>query len=239
MLKADGLSTGLGDEGGFAPDLPSNRAALNLIATAVEKAGFTLGTDIALALDVAATEFADDGAYTFEGATKTSAEMADYYADLVTSSRSSPSRTASPKTTGTAGKQLTKAIGRLEVPARRRRPLLHQRQAAAAGNRTRGSPTSILVKVNQIGSLTETVDAVELAQRSGYTGRDEPPLGRDRRQRRSPTWPSHCARGQIKTGSASRTDRIAKYNQLLRIEEMLGSSATMSRAPAGLPRLVL
>ncbi|HTE72319.1 MAG TPA: phosphopyruvate hydratase [Actinomycetes bacterium] len=224
VLKEKGLATGLGDEGGFAPDLPNNREALDLIGVAVEKAGFGLGEDIGLALDVAATEFydADAGQYTFEGATKSSEQMAAYYAELVDayplvsvedpmSEEDWPGWTAM---TGSLGSRVQIVGDDLFVtnPERLARGI---RESAA---------NALLVKVNQIGTLTETLDAVDLAHRNGFrcmmshrSGETEDTTIADL------AVATDC--GQIKTGAPARSERVAKYNQLLRIEEELDDAA--------------
>ncbi|HET9945979.1 MAG TPA: phosphopyruvate hydratase [Actinomycetes bacterium] len=224
VLKEKGLATGLGDEGGFAPDLPNNREALDLIGVAVEKAGFRLGDDIGLALDVAATEFydADAGHYTFEGATKSSEQMAAYYAELVDayplvsvedpmSEEDWPGWTA--MTAGLGGRiQIVGDDLFVTNPERLARGI---RESAA---------NALLVKVNQIGTLTETLDAVELAHRNGFrcmmshrSGETEDTTIADL------AVATDC--GQIKTGAPARSERVAKYNQLLRIEEELDDAA--------------
>ncbi len=235
VLKADGLSTGLGDEGGFAPDLPSNRAALDLIAKAVGEAGFTLGTDIALALDVAASEFCDGGTYTFEGAAKTSAEMADYYADLVASYPIVSIEDPLDEEDWDGWTALTTAIGdQVQIVGD---DLFVTNVERLGRGISEGAANALLVKVNQIGSLTETLDSVDLAHRHGFTcmmshrsGETEDVTIADL------AVATNC--GQIKTGAPARSDRVAKYNQLLRIEELLGGSAEYAGASA-FPRLVL
>ena len=235
VLKADGLSTGLGDEGGFAPDLPSNRAALDLIAKAVEEAGFELGTDIALALDVAASEFCAAGTYTFEGSAKTSAEMADYYADLVASYPIVSVEDPLDEEDWDGWIALTEAIGdQVQIVGD---DLFVTNVDRLGRGISEGAANALLVKVNQIGSLTETLDSVDLAHRHGFTcmmshrsGETEDVTIADL------AVATNC--GQIKTGAPARSDRVAKYNQLLRIEELLGGSATYAGASA-FPRLVL
>ena len=235
VLKADGLSTGLGDEGGFAPDLPSNRAALDLIAKAVGEAGFTLGTDIALALDVAASEFCDGGTYTFEGAAKTSAEMADYYADLVASYPIVSIEDPLDEEDWDGWTALTTAIGdQVQIVGD---DLFVTNVERLGRGISEGAANALLVKVNQIGSLTETLDSVDLAHRHGFScmmshrsGETEDVTIADL------AVATNC--GQIKTGAPARSDRVAKYNQLLRIEELLGGSAEYAGASA-FPRLVL
>ena len=235
VLKADGLSTGLGDEGGFAPDLSSNRAALDLIAKAVQQAGFELGTDIAFALDVAASEFCDDGTYTFEGAAKTSAEMADYYADLVASYPIVSIEDPLDEEDWDGWIALTEAIGdQVQLVGD---DLFVTNVERLSRGISEGAANALLVKVNQIGTLTETLDSVDLAHRHGFTcmmshrsGETEDVTIADL------AVATNC--GQIKTGAPARSDRVAKYNQLLRIEELLGGSATFAGASA-FPRLVL
>ena len=235
VLKANGLSTGLGDEGGFAPDLSSNRAALDLISKAVQQAGFELGTDIAFALDVAASEFCDDGTYTFEGAAKTSAEMADYYADLVASYPIVSIEDPLDEEDWDGWITLTEAIGdQVQLVGD---DLFVTNVERLSRGISEGAANALLVKVNQIGTLTETLDSVDLAHRHGFTcmmshrsGETEDVTIADL------AVATNC--GQIKTGAPARSDRVAKYNQLLRIEELLGGSATYAGASA-FPRLVL
>jgi enolase len=229
VLKSKGLATGVGDEGGFAPDLPSNRAALDLIAEAVDKAGYQLGTDVALALDVAATEFYEDGAYTFEGVKKTAAEMVDYYAELVAAYPIVSIEDPLNEEDWDGWKAITDRLGDtiqlvgddLFVTN------VERLQRGIAG----GQANAMLVKVNQIGSLTETLDAVELAHRSGYrnmmshrSGETEDTTIADL------AVATNC--GQIKTGAPARSERVAKYNQLLRIEDELGDAARYAGAAA-------
>lgn len=222
LLKAKGLSTGLGDEGGFAPDLANNRAALDLIAEAIGKAGFTLGSDIALGLDVASTEFFADGRYTFEGSQRSADDMAAYYAELVANYPlvSIEDPLAEDDWAGWAA--LTAALGnKVQLVGD---DLFVTNPARLADGIAKGTANSLLVKVNQIGTLTETLDAVSLAQRSGYTailshrsGETEDTTIADL------AVATDC--GQIKTGAPARSERVAKYNQLLRIEEELGDAA--------------
>ena len=222
ILHAKGLSTGLGDEGGFAPNLDSNRAALDLLLEAIEKAGFTPGKQIALGLDVAASEFFTDGVYTFEGSAKTAAEMTAYYADLVASyplvTIEDPLNEDDWEGWATITTELgtkTQLVGD---------DLFVTNPARLAKGIELGTANSILVKVNQIGSLTETLDAVSLAQRSGYTA-----VMSHRSGETEDTTIADLAvalnTGQIKTGAPARSERVAKYNQLLRIEEELGDAA--------------
>jgi enolase 1/2/3 len=229
VLKKKGLSTGLGDEGGFAPNLDSNRAALDLIAEAVSAAGLTLGKDIALAMDVAASEFYKDGSYVFEGAPKTTDEMVAYYADLVASYPIVSIEDPLDEDDWAGWKAITDALGTktqlvgddLFVTN------VERLQRGIDG----GQANALLVKVNQIGSLTETLDSVELAHRNGYrcmmshrSGETEDTTIADL------AVATNC--GQIKTGAPARSDRVAKYNQLLRIEDELGDAARYSGASA-------
>lgn len=222
VLKKKGLSTGLGDEGGFAPDLASNRAALDLIAEAVQAAGFTLGTDIALAMDVAASEFHDSGSYTFEGARKSTDEMVAYYAELVGAYPIVSIEDPLDEEDWDGWKAITDALGD-------RTQLVGDDLFVTNVERLQrgidgGQGNAMLVKVNQIGSLSETLDAVELAHRSGFrnmmshrSGETEDTTIADL------AVATNC--GQIKTGAPARSDRVAKYNQLLRIEDELGDAA--------------
>ena len=222
ILHAKGLSTGLGDEGGFAPNLDSNRAALDLLLEAIEKAGFTPGSQIALGLDVAASEFFEDGVYTFESSKKSAAEMTAYYADLVANyplvTIEDPLNEDDWEGWATITAELgtkTQLVGD---------DLFVTNPKRLAKGIELGTANSILVKVNQIGSLTETLDAVSLAQRSGYTAVMSHRSGETEDTTIADLSVALNA-GQIKTGAPSRTDRVAKYNQLLRIEEELGDLA--------------
>jgi enolase len=222
VIKAAGLSTGLGDEGGFAPDLGSNRDALDLIVKAIETAGFSLGEDIALALDVAATELYADGTYRFEGSTRTSEELADYYASLVTDYRlvSIEDPLAEDDWAGWAA--LTARLGeRVQLVGDDLFVTNPERLGRGIAER---AANALLVKVNQIGTLTEALDATALAQRSGYvcmmshrSGETEDTTIADL------AVATDC--GQIKSGAPARSERVAKYNQLLRIEEELDDAA--------------
>ena len=234
LLHSKNLSTGLGDEGGFAPELPTNAAALDLISEAIEKAGYKLGTEIALALDVAATEFYSEETkkYTFEGQQRSSDEMIAYYADLVAKyplvSIEDPLAeddwAAWTKMTAELGTKVQLVGDDLYVtnPAR-----LQKGIDLKAGN-------AILVKVNQIGTLTETLDAVSLAQRDGMKA-----IISHRSGETEDTFIADLAvatnAGQIKTGAPARSERVAKYNQLLRIEEELADAAVYA-GRAAFPR---
>ena len=223
------LSTGLGDEGGFAPNLESNRAALDLIVEAIEKAGYTPGKDVALALDVAATEFYKDGSYQFEGAKKSADEMADYYAELVANYPLVSIEDPMSEEDWAGWKAITDKLGdKVQLVGDDLFVTNPERLQRGIDTRT---ANSLLVKVNQIGSLTETLDAVELAHRNGYTcmmshrsGETEDTTIADL------AVATNC--GQIKTGAPARSDRVAKYNQLLRIEEELDDAAVYAGAGA-------
>jgi enolase len=223
------LSTGLGDEGGFAPNLESNRAALDLIVEAIEKAGYTPGKDVALALDVAATEFYKDGSYEFEGAKKSADEMADYYAELVANYPLVSIEDPMSEEDWAGWKAITDKLGdKVQLVGDDLFVTNPERLQRGIDTRT---ANSLLVKVNQIGSLTETLDAVELAHRNGYTcmmshrsGETEDTTIADL------AVATNC--GQIKTGAPARSDRVAKYNQLLRIEEELDDAAVFAGAGA-------
>ena len=222
LLKSKGLSTGLGDEGGFAPDFEHNRAALDFIAEAIGKAGFTLGTDIALGLDVAASEFFENGVYRFEGKDRTAAEMNEYYAELAAAYPLISIEDPLDEDDWDGWAELTTTLGtKLQLVGD---DLFVTNPARLANGIAKHVGNSILVKVNQIGTLTETLDAVKLAQRAGYTavlshrsGETEDTTIADL------AVATDC--GQIKTGAPARSERVAKYNQLLRIEEELGEAA--------------
>ncbi|WP_423923010.1 phosphopyruvate hydratase [Frigoribacterium sp. 2-23] len=221
-LNAKGLSTGLGDEGGFAPNLDSNRAALDLLVEAITKAGFTPGKDIALGLDVASSEFFTDGSYTFEGQKRSAAEMSSYYADLVAAYPLVSIEDPLDEDDWEGWAHLTNEIGsKTQIVGD---DLFVTNPTRLAQGIKAGAANSILVKVNQIGTLTESLDAVALAQRSGYTT-----VLSHRSGETEDTTIADLAvatdAGQIKTGAPARSERVAKYNQLLRIEEELGDAA--------------
>jgi enolase len=229
VLKDKGLNTGLGDEGGFAPSLGSNREALDLIAVAIEKAGYKLGTDIAFAMDVAATEFHSEGAYVFEGQKRSGEEMSAYYEELIDAYPLVSIEDPLSEDDWAGWSTLTANVGeRVQIvgddlfvtnPERLRRGI--DERAANA----------LLVKVNQIGSLTETSDAVEMAHRAGFAC-----MMSHRSGETEDTTIADLAvamgTGQIKTGAPARSDRVAKYNQLLRIEESLEDAARYAGASA-------
>lgn len=222
VLKSKGYATGLGDEGGFAPDLPDNRSALDLIAVAVEKAGYSLGKDVALALDVAATEFFTDGKYSFEGKTLDAVQMVDYYASLVDAypmvsiedPMSEDDWDGWTEITNRLGEQVQLVGDDLFVtnPERLSKGIID------------GVANALLVKVNQIGSLSETLAAVKMAHDAGYKCMMSHRSGETEDVTIADLAVATFA-GQIKTGAPARSERVAKYNQLLRIEAELGSAA--------------
>ena len=222
VLKKRGLATSIGDEGGFAPNLESNRAALELIIEAIDTAGFKAGKEIALAMDVAATEFYENGQYSFEGNQRSSSQLIEYYKELVASypivSIEDPLSEDDWDGWGAMTRELGKSIQLVGDDLFVTNPT---RLARGIESHT---ANALLVKVNQIGTLTETLDAVSLAHRAGYksmmshrSGETEDTTIADL------AVAAEC--GQIKTGAPARSERVAKYNQLLRIEEELGDSA--------------
>jgi enolase len=222
VLQQKGLSTGLGDEGGFAPNLPSNRAALDLIQEAIQNAGYTPGTDIALALDVASSEFFKDGAYQFEGKSLSAAEMSAYYAELVADYPLVSIEDPLDENDWEGWKTLTDTIGdKVQLVGD---DLFVTNPAILQRGIDTKTANSLLVKVNQIGSLTETLDAVSLAQRAGYTTITSHRSGETEDTTIADISVATNA-GQIKTGAPARSERVAKYNQLLRIEEELDDAA--------------
>jgi enolase len=229
VLKQHGLSTGVGDEGGFAPDLKHNRAALDLIVEAIGNAGYTPGQDVALGIDAAATEFYRDGAYTFEGGSRTTAEMTRTYAEWLDAYPLVSIEDPLAEEDWAGWRELTAEVGdRVQVvgddifvtnPERLRRGVSEH------------VANALLVKVNQIGTLTETFEAAALATGSGYrcvishrSGETEDTTIADL------AVALNC--GQIKTGAPCRSERVAKYNQLLRIEELLDDAAAYAGASA-------
>jgi enolase len=222
VLKAKGLSTGLGDEGGFAPNLPSNRAALELIVEAIGKAGFAVGTEIALALDVAANELFKDGNYVVEGKTKTTQEMIDYYTGLVTDFPIVSIEDPLAEDEWAGWQAITAALGdRVQIVGD---DLFVTNTERLSRGILESSASALLVKVNQIGSLTETAEAVEMAHRAGFRSMMSHRSGETEDTTIADLAVAfNC--GQIKSGAPARTDRVAKYNQLLRIEEDLDDAA--------------
>ena len=225
VLKKNGLATSIGDEGGFAPNLSSNRAALDLILDAIAKAGFTAGKEVGLALDVAATEFHEGGKYTFEGKALSSDEMISYYQELVSSYPLVSIEDPLDENDWSGWISITKQLGdQVQLVGD---DLFVTNPVRLADGISQGAANALLVKVNQIGTLTETLDAVALAHNSGYrsmmshrSGETEDTTIADL------AVAANC--GQIKTGAPARSERVAKYNQLLRIEEILGSRATFA-----------
>jgi enolase len=229
VLKKKGLATGLGDEGGFAPNLDSNRAALDLISEAIESAGLKVGQDIALALDVAASEFFSEGSYSFEGGSKSAAEMTAYYADLVSSYPIVSVEDPLDEDDWAGWKTITDELGsKVQIVGD---DLFVTNVERLQRGIDGGQANALLVKVNQIGSLTETLDSVDLAHRNGFrcmmshrSGETEDTTIADL------AVATNC--GQIKTGAPARSERVAKYNQLLRIEAELGDAARYAGAGA-------
>jgi len=225
ILKGKGLSTGLGDEGGFAPNLESNAEALDVIMEAIAKAGYKAGKDIMLAMDVAASEFYKDGKYHMlaEGAPKTSTQMVNYLADLVAKYPIISIEDGLAEDDWKGWATLTKKLGgKVQLVGD---DLFVTNAARLQMGIDKGVANAILIKVNQIGTLTETFRAVELAKRHGYTAIVSHRSGETEDVTMSDIAVALNA-GQIKSGAPARTDRVAKYNQLLRIEEDLGPAAT-------------
>ena len=220
VLRTQGLATAVGDEGGFAPDLPSSEAAIQAILDAAEQAGHR--EHVAIALDPASTEFFSDGAYRFEGRTATPAEMADFYAGLVDKFPIVSIEDGNAEDDWDGWKATTEKLGeRIQLVGD---DLFVTNPERLQLGIERGVANSILVKVNQIGTLTETIEAVRLAQASGYSA-----VISHRSGETEDATIAHLAvalgTGQIKTGAPARTDRVAKYNELLRIQERLGAKA--------------
>jgi enolase len=229
VLKSKGLATGLGDEGGFAPSLDSNRTALDLIAEAVDKTGLVLGTDIVLALDVAATEFYSGSSYTFESSERSSADLAAYYGSLVADYPIVSIEDPLAEDDWAGWVALTAAVGdRVQIVGD---DLFVTNPHRLARGIELAAANALLVKVNQIGSLSETFDAVAMAHRAGFrcmmshrSGETEDTTIADL------AVATDC--GQIKTGAPARSERVAKYNQLLRIEEELDEAAVYAGSGA-------
>ncbi|AHH94178.1 phosphopyruvate hydratase [Kutzneria viridogrisea] len=222
VLKGKGLATGLGDEGGFAPNLSSNREALDLILAAIEKAGYKVGTDIALALDVAATEFYSDGAYTFEKTKRSAEQLTAYYTELVNAYPLVSIEDGLSEDDWDGWVQLTAELGeKVQLVGD---DLFVTNPERLEEGISRRAANALLVKVNQIGTLSETLDAVALATSYGYKS-----MMSHRSGETEDTTIADLAVatgvGQIKTGAPARGERTAKYNQLLRIEETLGDAA--------------
>ncbi|WP_336625123.1 MULTISPECIES: phosphopyruvate hydratase [unclassified Microbacterium] len=231
-LKAAGYNTGLGDEGGFAPDLPSNREGLDFLIKAIEKAGFTPGKDVAVGLDVAATEFFKDGVYTVEGKAWSAEKLTDYFADLVANYPVVTIEDALAEDDWDAWKHLTDVIGdKVQLVGD---DLFVTNPVRLQKGIDLGVANALLVKVNQIGTLSETLDAIALATQNGYRS-----MLSHRSGETEDTTIADLAvavkAGQIKTGAPARSERVAKYNQLLRIEEELGDAAVFA-GRAAFPR---
>jgi enolase len=223
-LKAAGFATGLGDEGGFAPDLPNNREGLDFLVRAIEKAGFTPGIDIALGLDAAATEFFNDGVYRLDDKDWTGAELIEYYVGLADAYPIVTIEDALAEDDWDNWKALTDALGsKIQLVGD---DLFVTNPTRLADGIARGVANSLLVKVNQIGTLSETLDAVDMAHRAGYTAMISHRSGETEDTTIADLVVATGA-GQIKSGAPARSERVAKYNQLLRIEEELGDAATI------------
>lgn len=221
VLKAKGYSTGLGDEGGFAPNLPSNRAALELISEAIEKAGYKVGKDIAMAMDVAATEFFKDGKYHVEGQVKSTDQMIEFYTQLINDFPIVSIEDPLAEDDWNAWVTFTTAVGdRIQIVGDDH--YVTNTERIARGIELK-SANALLVKVNQIGSLTETAEAVEMSHRAGFKTMMSHRSGETEDNTIADLAVAfNC--GQIKTGAPARSDRVAKYNQLLRIEEDLDAA---------------
>ena len=227
VLKADGLATGVGDEGGFAPDLKSNTHAIEVIMTAIEKAGYRPGKDISLALDVAASEFYQDGKYVLasEGKSLDSAGMVSLLSEMAERFPIVSIEDGLDENDWEGFKALTKSVGdKVQIVGD---DLFVTNKKFLAKGVEQGAANAILIKLNQIGTLTETLETIALATKSGYNS-----VISHRSGETEDTTIADLAVatgvGQIKTGSASRTDRVCKYNQLLRIEEQLASISEYS-----------
>ena len=229
VLHDRGLATGLGDEGGFAPNLESNRAALDLIIEAIEKAGYTPGKDVALALDVAASEFFEDGSYLFEGEKKSAEDMIAYYGELVESYPLVSIEDPLDEEDWDGWAAITEKLGeKVQLVGD---DLFVTNPVRLGRGIENGAANALLVKVNQIGTLTETFDAVDLATRNGFSS-----MMSHRSGETEDTTIADLAvalgTGQIKTGAPARGERVNKYNQLIRIEDELGDSAVYAGASA-------
>ena len=222
VLKERGLSTGLGDEGGFAPNLGSNAEALDLILEAIKNAGYQPGSDVALALDVASSEFFSDGVYSFEGEKRTAEQMADYYAELVDKYPLVSIEDPLDENDWDGWIAITEKLGnRVQLVGD---DLFVTNPERLARGIDEGAGNSLLVKVNQIGTLTETLDAVNMAQSNNYTTMISHRSGETEDTTIADLAVAVNA-GQIKTGAPARSERVAKYNRLLVIEEILGDAA--------------
>jgi enolase len=229
VLKKKGLATSIGDEGGFAPNLASNRAALDLILEAVELAGFKAGSEIALAMDVAATEFFDNGSYKFEGKQLTSDQMITYYSDLVSAYPLISIEDPLDENDWDGWAKLTAQLGdKIQIVGDDLFVTNPERLLRGIESKT---ANALLVKVNKIGTLTETIDAVNLAHKSNYRSMMSHRSGETEDTTIADLAVAlNC--GQIKTGAPARSERVAKYNQLLRIEEELAADAIYAGSSA-------
>ncbi|MCF8590451.1 phosphopyruvate hydratase [Gordonia liuliyuniae] len=222
VLHKQGMSTALGDEGGFAPDLPNTEAALDVIATAVGNAGLKFGSDVVVALDSASTEFFTDGAYQFSGAPKTADQMIEFYSKLIAEYPIVSIEDGLAEDDWTGWAALTEAIGdKVQLVGD---DLFVTNPERLEEGINKGIANALLVKVNQIGTLTETLDAVALAHNNGYKSMMSHRSG-ETEDTTIADLAVACSCGQIKTGAPARSERVAKYNQLLRIEEGLGDAA--------------
>ncbi len=226
VLKEKGLATGVGDEGGFAPNLASNEEALQVIVEAIKKAGYTPGEDIKLALDVAATELYDENQKVYklsgEGVTKTAAEMVDFYEELINKYPIISIEDGLSEEDWDGWNLMTERLGK-KIQIVGDDLFVTNTERLKKGIKS-GTANSILIKLNQIGTITETLDAIEMAKRAGYTAVISHRSGESEDSTIADVAVAINA-GQIKTGAPARTDRVAKYNQLLRIEDMLGFTA--------------
>jgi enolase len=229
VLKGRGLSTGLGDEGGFAPDLPSNRDAIDAIVEAITNAGYAVGEDVAIAIDAAATEFFRDGGYQFEGSSRSAEEMTAYYAELIASYPIVSLEDPLAEDDWDGWAQLTGSLGdRVQIVGDDL--FVTNPERIARGQRDHAA-NALLVKVNQIGTLSETLDAVDLAHRGGMSCMMSHRSGETEDVTIAElAVATNC--GQIKAGAPARSDRVAKYNQLLRIEAILDDAARYAGALA-------
>ena len=224
VLKAKGLATGVGDEGGFAPNLGSNEEALQVITEAIEKAGLAVGKDIVFAIDAASSEFYKDGKYHLagEGKVKTAAEMVEYYAELCEKYPIYSIEDGLAEEDWEGWKLLTERLGKT-VQLVGDDLFVTNTERLSRGIKE-DTANAILIKVNQIGTLTETFDAIEMAKRAGYTAVISHRSGETEDSTIADIAVAVNA-GQIKTGAPARSERVAKYNQLLRIEDMLAETA--------------
>jgi enolase len=225
VLKGKGLNTNVGDEGGFAPSLRSNAEAIEVILEAVTQAGYKPGKDVGIALDAAASEFGEKGKYVFrksDGSTRDAAQMVKFYEDLCRQYPILSIEDGFSEDDWDGWKMFTQAMGKkIQIVGD---DIFVTNPKILRKGIERGVANSVLIKLNQIGTVTETVEAIEMAKRAGWTAVVSHRSGETEDSTISDLVVG-LSTGQIKTGSASRTDRMAKYNQLLRIEEELGDAA--------------